>query len=198
MSDKSLRIEWTCRPSLVSDGQKSCLKKWSYSLSGAWSQCTAKFEHEVGLLLSDLFQKQHTRPVYCIPYSLEFLSTYLFHSRFHFLFKLYLTFTLYKAQTYLSMHFETGTGSFGHFSSNHTSRIWRNIRCHCFYTAVNHKNTFSVSLIDLKVINVSRWRIQSAASQSITISIVELEQSSVYVMTYKEGYKINGLIHTLF
>lgn len=26
---------------------------------------------------------------------------------------------------------------------------------------------------------------------------MELEQSSVYVMTYKEGYKINGLIHNL-
>jgi len=34
MSDKSLRFERTCRPSLVPDGQKSCLKKWRYSLNG--------------------------------------------------------------------------------------------------------------------------------------------------------------------
>lgn len=160
------------------------------------------FEHEVGLLLSDLFQKQHTRPIYCIPYSLEFLFTYLLLSPFHFLFKLHLTFTLYKAQTFIYAFWKRHRLILYHLvifpPIIHTSRIWRNIRCHCFHTAVNHKNTFSVSSIDWKVINVSRWRIQSAVSQSITISIVELEQSSVYVMTYKEGYKINGLIHTLF
>lgn len=70
MSNKSLRTEWTCRPSSVPIGQKSCLREWSYSLSEAWSQCAAKFEHEVGLSFSDLLQKQHTSPIYCIPYSL--------------------------------------------------------------------------------------------------------------------------------
>ncbi len=38
----------------------------------------------------------------------------------------------------------------------------------------------------------------SDASQSITVSIVELEQSLVCLMACKEEYKINGFIHNLF
>jgi len=40
--------------------------------------------------------------------------------------------------------------------------------------------------------------ISSFSKHNYSISIVELEQSSVYVMTYKERFKINGLIHNLF
>lgn len=131
MSDKSLRFEWTCWPSLVPDGQKSCLRKWRYSLNGAWSQW----------LLNLNMKWVYYSPICSInsihigiPYSLESLFTYLLLSRFYFLFNLYLILTFVNIyikhkHIYLCIlkqaqdHFK----SFGHLSSNHivicTSRI---------------------------------------------------------------------------